>query len=123
MIKEVTPGYYENIPDLIDVIKSTFGSTLDKKSTNKFKLIGLDISYNPSTRGLHIISLTLRIERDNRRLHTPRVQHAKITLNDDVARLLDFRHGAVIEKGDSMMSEFAATPSGGLHQMYILSPL
>ena len=30
MIKEVTPSYYENIPDLIDVIKSTCGSTLDK---------------------------------------------------------------------------------------------
>ena len=29
MIKEVTPGYYENIPDLINVIKSTYGSTLD----------------------------------------------------------------------------------------------
>ena len=35
MIKEVTPGYYENIPDMIDVIKSTYQSTLDKKSTDK----------------------------------------------------------------------------------------
>ena len=33
MIKQVTPGYYENISGLINVIKSIYGSTLDKKST------------------------------------------------------------------------------------------
>ena len=30
MTKEVPPGYYENIPDLIAVIESIYGSTLDK---------------------------------------------------------------------------------------------
>ena len=121
MIKEVTPGYYENIPDLINVIKSTYGSTFDKKSIDKVKLIGLEISFNPSTRRVNINAdnLMLSIKRDDGRLHTPKVQHAKITLNDDVARLLGFKHGTVIEKGSSMTSEFAATPSGGLHQMYV----
>lgn len=121
MIKQVTPGYYENIPELINVIKSIYGSTLDKKSTDKVKLIGLEITYNTSTRRVHINAdnLKLRINRDGGRLHTPRVQHAKITLKDDVARLLGFRSGTVIEKGKSMTSEFAATPSGGLHQMYV----
>ena len=33
MIKHVPPGYYENIPDLIEVIKNIYGSTQDKKST------------------------------------------------------------------------------------------
>ena len=121
MIKQVTPGYYENISELINVIKSIYGSTLDKKSTDKVKLIGLEITYNASTRRVHINAdnSKLRINRDGGRLHTPRVQHAKITLKDDVARLLGFRSGTVIEKGKSMTSEFAATPSGGLHQMYV----
>jgi hypothetical protein len=47
------------------------------------------------------------------------VQHATIKLNDDVARLLGFAHGTIIEKGRSLTSAFAATPSGGLHQMYL----
>ena len=33
MVKEVPPGYYENIPDLIDVIKSIYGSTRDRRLT------------------------------------------------------------------------------------------
>ena len=95
MIKQVTPGYYENIPELINVIKSIYGSTLDKKSTDKVKLIGLEITYNVSTRRVHINAdnLKLRINRDGGRLHTPRVQHAKITLKDDVARLLGLEVG------------------------------
>ena len=49
MTKEVPPGNYKNIPDLIDVVKSIYGLTLDMKSTDKVKLIGLEIAYNPST--------------------------------------------------------------------------
>ena len=33
--KDVPPGNYKNITDLIDVIKSIYGSTLDKKSTTR----------------------------------------------------------------------------------------
>ena len=36
-----------------------------------------------------------------------------------MARLLGFKSGTVIENGKSMASEFAATPSGGLHQMHV----
>ena len=46
MTKEVPPGYYENIPALLKVIRSIYGSTPDKKSTDKAKLIGLEITYN-----------------------------------------------------------------------------
>ena len=121
MTKEVTPGYYENIPDLIKVIESIYGSTLDQKSTDKVILIGPKITYNPSTRRVHINAddLKLRIKRDGDRLHTPRVQDAAITLKGDVTRLLGFKHRTVIVKGKSMTSEFAATPSGRLHQMYL----
>ena len=49
----------------------------------------------------------------------PKVHHAQIKLNDDVARLLGFKNGTVIEKGKSLTSEFAATRSGGLHNMYL----
>jgi hypothetical protein len=45
MIKQVAPGYYENISEFISVIKSIYGSTLDKKSTDKVKLIGLEIMH------------------------------------------------------------------------------
>ena len=121
MVKKVPPGYYGNIPDLIKVIKSIYGSTLDKKSTDKVKLIGMDITYNPSTRRVHISAdnLKLRIKRKSEKMDTPKVQHAEITLNGDVARLLGFMNGTVIAKGASLTSTFAATPSGGLHQMYL----
>ena len=123
MTKIVPPGYYENIPDLLQVIRSVYGSTLDMKSTDKVKLIGLEITYNPSTRRVHINAnnLRLRIKRDGGKTHTPKVQHAAIKLNDDVARLLGFANGTTVKKGVSLTSMFAATPSGGLHQMYLYS--
>ena len=52
-------------------------------------------------------------------MHTPKVHHAKITLNGDVTRLLGFKNGTVIEKGKSLTSDFAAVKSGGVHQMYV----
>ena len=82
------------------MIESIYGSTLDKKSTDKVKLIGLEITNNPSTRRIHISAdkLSLRIKRDGGQTHTPKVQHTTIKLNDDVARLLGFTHGTIIEK-------------------------
>ena len=48
MFKNVPPGYYENIPDLIDVIKSIYGSTRDRRLTSTtVTLIGLEITYLP----------------------------------------------------------------------------
>ena len=123
MIKEVPPGYYEKISDLIEVIKNIYGSTKDKKSTDKVKLIGLEITYNPSTRRVLISAdkMKLRIKRDNGKMHTPKVHDAAILLSNDVARLLGFKNGTVIRKGYSVESVFAATPSGGMHQMYLYS--
>ena len=55
MVKEVPPGYYENIPDLIDVIKSIYGSTRDRRLTlATVTLIGLEITYNSTTRRVFI---------------------------------------------------------------------
>ena len=123
MIKHVPPGYYENIPDLIEVIKNIYGSTQDKKSTTKVKLIGLEMTYNPSTRRVLISAdnLKLRIKRDNGKMYSPRVHDAAIVLKDDVARLLGFQNGTIVRKGTSVESAFAATPSGGMHQMYLYS--
>ena len=36
-----------------------------------------------------------------------------------MAKLLGFRHGTIIEKGNSLTSEFAATPNAGFNQMYL----
>ena len=121
MVKEVPPGYYENIPDLIDVIKSIYGSTRDRRLTSTtVTLIGLEITYNSSTRRVFINADNLRLQiTRNKKVVTPKVHHAQIKLNDDVARLLGFKNGTVIEKGKSLTSDFAATRSGGLHNMYL----
>ena len=66
MVKEVPPGYYENIPDLIDVIKSIYGSTRDKLTGAKVTLIGLEIAYNATTRRVFVNAdnLKLRIKKE-----------------------------------------------------------
>ena len=122
MVKEVPPGYYENIPDLIDVIKSIYGSTRDRRLTAaKVTLIGLEITYNSTTRRVFVNAdnMKLKIKRANGTMHSPKVYQAQIKLNDDVARLLGFKNGTVIKKGKSVTSDFAATRSGGLHNMYV----
>ena len=122
MVKEVPPGYYENISDLIEVIKSIYGSTQDRRlTTTKVTLIGLEIAYNSSTRRVLINAdnLKLKIKRESGKMVTPKVHTAQIKLNGDVARLLGFKNGTVIQKGNSLTSEYAATPSEGLHQMYL----
>ena len=120
MIKEVPPGNYKSIPDLINVIKSIYGSTLDKKSTDKVRLTNLKLVYNASTRRVSISADTmrLRINRDGGKQHTPKVQSAAIKLNGDVAKLLGFADGTTIVKGKSLISEFAAIPTGS-DQMYL----
>ena len=122
MVKEVPPGYYENIPDLIDVIKSIYGSTRDRRLTAaKVTLVGLEITYNSTTRRVFVNAdnMKLKIKRANGTMHSPKVYQAQIKLNDDVARLLGFKNGTVIKKGKSVTSDFAATRSGGLHNMYV----
>ena len=122
MTKEVPPGYYDDIPQLISVIMGIYGSTTEKKSTTKVKLIGLNMTYNSSTRRVTIDAdnMKLKIRRDSTgRLHTPKLQKVTLKFNGDVARLLGLRDGTVISKGYSKSSEFAATPSGGFHQMYL----
>ena len=122
MVKEIPPGYYENIPDLIEVIKSIYGSTQDRRLTAaKVTLVGLEITYNATTRRVTVNTdnLKLKIRKADGKLHTPRAYQAEIKLNDDVARLLGFKNGTVIKKGKSLTSEFAAVKSGGVDQMYV----
>ena len=122
MVKEIPPGYYENIPDLIEVIKSIYGSTKDRRLTGaKVTLVGLEITYNATTRRVTINTnnLKLKIRKADGKLHVPSAYQAQIKLNDDVARLLGFKNGTVIKKGKSLTSEFAAVKSGGVHQMYV----
>ena len=64
-------------------------------------------------------TLNLATKRGKGIIDTPKLQHATITLNDDIARLLVFRHSTIIEKGNSLTSEFAATPKAGFNQMYL----
>lgn len=125
MDKEVPTGYYASIPELIAVIKNIYGSTKDKKSNDKVTLEGLEMEYNPSTRRVFISTdeMKIRIRRANGKVHTPKAQSASIVLKDDIARLLGFRHGTTIVTGRSVESEFAATPSGGFHQMYLYTDI
>ena len=122
MVKEIPPGYYENIPDLIEVIKSIYGSTKDRRLTAaKVTLVGLEITYNATTRRVTVNTnnLKIKIRKADGTLRTPSAYQAQIKLNDDVARLLGFKNGTVIKKGKSLTSDFAATRSGGLHNMYV----
>ena len=121
MIKKVPPGYYETITDLIEVIDNIYRSTPDKISKDEVDLVGLEITYNSSTRrvNINIDNLKLKIKREGKNDIITKVKNASITLNDDIAKLLGFKHGVLITKGSSKMSDFAATPSGGLHQMYL----
>ena len=63
MVKEIPPGYYENIPDLIDVIKSIYGSTRDRRlTTTTVTLIGLEITYNSTTRRVFINADKMKLQ-------------------------------------------------------------
>ena len=80
------------------------------------------MKYNSFTRRVTIDAdnMKLKIRRDSTgRLHTPKLQQVTLKFNGDVARLLGLRDGTVISKGNSKSSEFAATPSGSFHQMYL----
>ena len=52
----------KKISDLIEVIKNIYGSTKDKKSTDKVKLIGLEITHNPSTRRVLISADKMKLK-------------------------------------------------------------
>ena len=63
MVKEVPPGYYENILDLIDVIKSIYDSTRDSRlNSTTVTLIGLEITYNSSTQCVLINADNLKLQ-------------------------------------------------------------
>ena len=119
--KEVPTGYYASVPELIEVIKRIYRST-KKENVN---LVGLVMTYNTSTRRVTINTdkMRIRIRRVDGKLHSPKGRQVIITLQDDVARLLGFQNGATVETGKSIESEFAATPSGGFHQMYLYTDI
>lgn len=119
--KEVPAGYYHSVPELIAVIMDIYKTTRKERIT----LDGLEMKYNPTTRRVFISTdnMKLRILRANGKIHTPKVQSAAIELYDDVARLLGFKNKTIIDTGKTMESEFAATPSGGFHQMYLYTDI
>ena len=119
--KEVPPGYYATIPDLLSAIEEVYGST-DKKNQT---LIGLEMEYNATTRRVSISTDQLRIqfELSNGNSRTPKARDAYITFNGDIARLLGFADKAMVEKGKKIQSKFPATVSGGFHQMYVYSDI
>ena len=121
MEKEIPTGYYNSIPKLIDVIKSVYGTTKRSNVT----LHGLEMEYNPATRRVSVSAdkMQVRIKRKNGKVHTPSTNYVVIKLNDDIARLLGFKNGTLIESGKLAQSEFPATVSGGFHQMYVYSDM
>ena len=118
--REVPPGYYEKIPDVIRAIKNSYSATRRKNMS----LLGLEMEYNPSTRRVNVntMKMKLSIKRLDGR-EQEKAADASIMLKDDIARLLGFRNGTIIETGKDITSEFAATPSGGFHQMYLYTDI
>ena len=119
--KEIPPGYYKTIPELLHVIKSIYGST-DKKNQT---LEGLEMKFNSTTRRVTINADQLRIQfqMSDGRIRKPKALDAYIILNGDIARLLGFNDKTFVEKGKTIRSEFPATVSGGFHQMYVYSDI
>ena len=119
--KEVPPGYYKTIPELLHVIKSIYGST-DKKNQT---LEGLEMKFNSTTRRVTINADQLRIQfqMSDGKVRKPKALDAYIILNGDIARLLGFNDKTFVEKGKTIRSEFPATVSGGFHQMYVYSDI
>ena len=119
--KEVPPGFYKTIPKLIEKLLSNYGETSRKNMT----LIGLDISFNETTRKVRVSAndLRLKIVRINGKVFTPDSHSAHIILKGDIARLLGFPDNAVITKGDEKFSPIPVTVSGGFHQIFIYSDM
>ena len=119
--KEVPPGYYATIPDLFHAIMSVYGST-DKKNQT---LVGLEMTYNSTTRRVSISTDKLRIQfqKSDVTSRTPKARDAYITFNGDIARLLGFADKTTVEKGKKIKSKFPATVSGGFHQMYVYTDI
>ena len=119
--KEVPPGYYKTIPELLHVIKSVYGSTDRKNQT----LEGLEMKFNSTTRRVTINADELRIQYQlsDGTSRKPKARDAYIILNGDIARLLGFSDKTSVEKGKTIISEFPATVSGGFHQMYVYSDI
>ena len=117
--KEVPPGYYATIPDLLSAIMNVYGST-DKKNQT---LVGLQMKFNSTTRRVSISTDKLRIQfkMSGGKLKTPKARDAYITFNGDIARLLGFADKTPVMNGKKIKSEFPATVSGGFHQMYVYS--
>ena len=115
--KEVSPGYYATIPDLLNEIKSIYGTTDLKNQT----LVGLIMKFNSTTRRVTISANKLRIHYRmiDGKVNTPKARDAYITFHGDIARLLGFDDNTTVEKGKKIKSKFPATVSGGFHQMYI----
>lgn len=112
---EIPPGYYDSLPELIEIIRHAY-------STNKeytFEMKGLKINYNKTTRRVHVNAETMRLMANDIEFSST----VTLTLKDDVARTLGFQDGTKISTGESIVSEFPATVTGGFHQMYVYTDI
>ena len=112
---EIPPGYYDSLPELMEKVRSSY----TKNKEGEFELKGLKMIYNKTTRRVHVIADKMRYMANDYQV----TSSVTITLKDDVARALGLQNGTKISTGESIVSEFPATVTGGFHQMYVYTDI
>ena len=120
---KITPGYYPNVQNVIDAIIVAYKDTHRRNHPRNRIVSGLKIELNTTTRKVTISTdeMTVRIRRGDRVGEWTNIK-AQMRLNGDVARILGFSDGRLIE-GKDVEGTFSATPNGGFHQMYIYTDI
>ena len=120
---KITPGYYPNVQNVIDAIIVAYKDTHRRNHPRNRTVSGLKIELNTTTRKVTISTdeMTVRIRRGDRVGEWTNIK-AQMRLNGDVARILGFSDGRLIE-GKDVEGTFSATPNGGFHQMYIYTDI
>ena len=113
--KRVPAGYYANTASLvakINELASHYGVG---------RLKGIALTYDDVTRRVTIKTKDVTFTRGTDGKEFP--VNASIKLKGDIARLLGFPSDRLITSNKTVASPFAASPSGGFHQMYVYSDL
>ena len=113
--KRVPAGYYTDTASLVakvNELASHYGVG---------KLKGITLTYDDVTRRVTIKTKDVTFTRgtDGKEFAV----NASIKLKGDIARLLGFPRDRLITSNKTVESPFAASPSGGFHQMYVYSDL
>ena len=120
---KITPGYYPNVQNVIDAIIVAYKETHRRNHPRNRIVSGLKIELNTTTRKVTISTdeMTVRMRRGDRVGEWTNIK-AQMRLNGDVARILGFSDGRLIE-GKDVEGTFSATPNAGFHQMYIYTDI